>query len=300
MGNHGKDREDREVEEVREVVEGEVFVISYAYNSSIGTYTYIKNYDEKYLEKVNYTSHYHGKKGMTGCNSSGSAYFKAKKLGTTKIILGHEYRGRKKGNTSIKVKIKKNDGKTPIEKVEYKIVKQLRKEIPYKISFIGDAKVGKTSLIDHLDGKDFNDIYTQSNTACYINKKITYENEEIELMIWNTVSNEKLRILNKFFYKDSDIIIFVYDITNTDSFENIKNIWYKDVQQYCEKKPMIFILGNKSDLYEREVVGEIETRKYAESINSKLKIVSAKYGFPVDNFLKELIEDYLKSDQYNY
>ena len=63
---------------------------------------------------------------------------------------------------------------------------------------------------------------------------------------------------------------------------------------------MIFILGNKSDLVLEEEVKEEEARKYAESINSKLKIVSAKDGFPVDNFLKELIEDYLKSDQYNY
>ena len=129
---------------LREVVEGQVFEISYTYNSSIGTYTYIKDYDEKYLEEVNYTSHYNGEKGMAGCSTSGSAYFKAKKRGTTKIILGHEYRGRKTGNTSIKVKIKKNDGKTPIEKVEYKIEEQPRKEIPYKISFIGDNEVGKT------------------------------------------------------------------------------------------------------------------------------------------------------------
>ena len=91
----------------REVVEGQVFEISYTYNSSIGTYTYIKHYDEKYLEKVNFKSSYHGRDGMTGCNSSGYAYFKAKKRGSTKIILGHEYRGIKRGNASIKVKIKK-------------------------------------------------------------------------------------------------------------------------------------------------------------------------------------------------
>ena len=45
----------------KEVVEGQVFEISYTYNSSIGTYTYIKHYDEKYLEQVNYKSLYHGK-----------------------------------------------------------------------------------------------------------------------------------------------------------------------------------------------------------------------------------------------
>ena len=102
----------------REVVEGQVFKISYTYNSSVGTYTYVKNYDVKYLEEVRNTSSYNGSKGMTGCSTTGYVYFKAKKCGSTKIILGNKYRGTKMGNKSIKVKIKKNDGKTPIENIE--------------------------------------------------------------------------------------------------------------------------------------------------------------------------------------
>ena len=286
MGNHGENRE---------VVEGQVFEISYTYNSSIGTYTYIKKYDEKYLEKVNYISHYNGKKGTTGCSTSGYTYFKAKKCGTTKIILGHKYRGTKNEDTSIKVKIKKNDGKTPIENIEYKIEKQ-PKEMPKKICLIGDAKVGKTNLINRLDGQEFDDTYVPTPNAYLINKKIIYKNEEIELTIWDISGNEKLRQLYKLFYKNSDIIIFVYDITKKNSFENIKNIWYEDVQEYCDKKPMIFILGNKADLYDEEEVREDDAGKYAKSINSKFKLVSVKQGIQVDNFLEELIEDYLNSE----
>ena len=103
-----------------------------------------------------------------------------------------------------------------------------------------------------------------------------------------------MRVLNKFFYKDSEIIIFVYDITNKNSFESIKNIWYEDVQNYFDNELMIYILGNKSDLYEKEEIREEDASEYAKSINAKLKIVSAKNGSQIDNFLKELIEDYFK------
>ena len=168
----------------REVVEGQVFKISYTYNSSIGTYTYVKNYDIKYLEEVKNTSSYNGSKGMTGCSTTGYVYFKAKKCGSTKIILGNKYRGTKMGNKSIKVKIKKNDGKTPIEEEEDE---RPRQEIPNKIYIIGDSKVGKTSLIRFFRGESFNNIYESTQSCSFIQKEITYKNEKIELCIWDTI-----------------------------------------------------------------------------------------------------------------
>ena len=278
----------------REVVEGQVFKISYTYNSSVGTYTYVKNYDEKYLEKVRFTSRYNGSRGKTGCSTTGYAYFKAKKHGSTKIILGHEYRGTKMGNTSIKVKIKKNDGKTPIENIveEEEEEDEPRQEIPNKICIIGDSKVGKTSLIRFFNGESFNDIYESTQNNDHIKKKINYKNKEIELYIWDITGNEKFRIINKLFYKNSAIIIFVYDITNKNSFENIKNYWYNDVQTNIDTKPMMVILGNKSDLYEAEEVNEEEAIEYAKSIKSKFKIVSAQDGCGLNNFIEELIKDY--------
>ena len=293
MGNHGVNKgvkKFKEIKEVKEVVESQVFEISYSYNSSIATYTYIKNYDEKYLEKVNGISRYHGEEGMTGCSTSKYVYFKAKKPGTTEIILGHN--GEKNENTSIKVIIKENDGKTPIEKIEFKKEKQYR--IPNKICLLGDAKVGKTTIINYLNGQGFDDEYVETITPIFIKKKINYQNEEVELTFWDTIGNQKFRVLNKLFYKDSEIIIFVYDITNKNSFESIKNIWYEDVQEYCEKKPMILIFGNKSDLYLEEEIREEDVSEYAKSINAKLKIVSAKTACLGHNFLEELIDDYQK------
>jgi len=231
---------------------------------------------------------------MTGCSTKEYAYFKAKKHGSTKIILGHEYRGTKTGNTSIKVKIKKNDGKTPIENIEEE-EDEPRQEIPNKICIIGDSKVGKTSLIRFFNGESFNDIYEPTQNNDLIKKKINYKNKEIELYIWDITGNEKFRIINKLFYKNSSIIIFVYDITNKNSFENIKNYWYNDVQTNIDTKPMMVILGNKSDLYDAEEVNEEEAIEYAKSIKSKFKIVSAKNGFGLNNFIEELIKDYPNS-----
>ena len=120
-----------------------------------------------------------------------------------------------------------------------------------------------------------------------------YINKEIELNICDTYGYEKYRIVNKLFYKDSAIIILVYDITNKKTFENIKNFWYKDIQTNFDSKPMMVIVGNKTDLYEAEEVKEEEARDYAKSINSKFKLFSAKEDFGFGGFLYDLIGDYL-------
>ena len=275
----------------REVVEGSVFRISYSYNSSIGTYTYIKYYDKKYLKEIYYESKYNGRDGMTGCSTSEYAYFKAIKCGSTKIILGHKYRGIKKENSTIKIKIKKNDGKTPVENI---IEKEIREENPIKICLIGDDKVGKTSLIRRFNGESFNDKYEKTLQVDNINKKITHNNKEIESNIYGINGNDLFGKLYRSYYKDSSIIIFVYDITNKNSFVNANYFWYQDIQRNIKPKPMMVILGNKIDLYEAEEVKEEKARDCAKSRNSKFKLFSAKTDSEFDKFFEELIEDYFK------
>ena len=63
---------------------------------------------------------------------------------------------------------------------------------------------------------------------------------------------EKFRSLGKNFYKDAFIILLVYDITLKESFENLKKTWYVEVMQNGIEKPILAIIGNKSDRYEEE------------------------------------------------
>ena len=144
--------------------------------------------------------------------------------------------------------------------------------MPNKICLLGDCKVGKTSLIRYFNGEDFNDIYEPSLTCNFINKKVTYKNIEIEIPIYDTIGDEKFRMLNQMFYKDSAIIIFVYDIANKNSFENIKNFWYNEIKNYIETESLMVILGNKEDLYEDQEVEEEEAKDYAKSIDENLNL----------------------------
>ena len=84
----------------------------------------------------------------------------------------------------------------------------------------------------------------------------------------------KLYKLTKIYYQKSDII-FVFDITVVESFDNLKTI-YNEVKQTANiNKVLIFIVGNKNDLYEQEQVKKEEAEKYAKSINGIYRCVSA-------------------------
>ena len=109
------------------------------------------------------------------------------------------------------------------------------------------------------------------------------------------MSSERYRSLIKHFYKDANIICLVYDITRTESFENLKNIWYNNIKSYGEKYEVLAIVGNKSDLYEKEEVEEKEARNYAESIGATFMLTSAKYGDCIQLLFDTLIRQYIGS-----
>jgi small GTP-binding protein len=140
---------------------------------------------------------------------------------------------------------------------------------PLKIVLIGESGVGKTSIIYQFIDKSF--LYDQQTTigGTFATKKVKCSNGKIlKLEIWDTAGQEKYRSVTKMFYKDADAAILVYDITSKNSFEEIKNYWIKEVKELCNKNVILAIVGNNSDLFEREQVNEEEARKLAEDLGA--------------------------------
>ena len=81
--------------------------------------------------------------------------------------------------------------------------------------------------------------------------------------------------MTKIYYQKSDAIILVYDITNKESFNNLKDM-YNEIKETIEVTQfLLFIVGNKNDLYENEIVAKEEVKLYAQSINADYRCVSA-------------------------
>ena len=158
-----------------------------------------------------------------------------------------------------------------------------------KVILIGNSGVGKTNLINISTGGEFNEIEKSSTTASYSKKQMSIKGDLYNLSLWDTIGQEKLRHLSKLFYKKSRIAIFVYDITQKTTFEGL-NSWYEEIKQELGEDIIKGVVGNKQDLFMKEEVKEEEGEKFAQSINAKFRLTSAKCdGEGFINFLELLL-----------
>ena len=140
---------------------------------------------------------------------------------------------------------------------------------------IGESAVGKTSIIKRFTSDKFEIDSLSSLSAQISSKEIEINSQIYNLDIWDTAGQEKYRALVKVFYKNSKAIILVYDITNQKTFYELKNYWFPQTKENSDKNVIYGLVGNKSDLYDKEEVNENEAREFAKEINAMFFLTSA-------------------------
>ena len=167
-----------------------------------------------------------------------------------------------------------------------------------KVVLIGESGVGKTSIISQFTKGVFNQDIMSTNGATFSTKKkeFTEQQKILSFEIWDTAGQEKYRSLAKMFFKDAAVALLVYDITSKSSFVEIKNYWMNLVRDNGPKQILMYIVGNKYDLIEKEAVNETEARQYADKQNICLWFTSAKKSTGIDELFEEIGQKYLSPE----
>ena len=156
---------------------------------------------------------------------------------------------------------------------------------------IGDATVGKTSILRRFAQEKFSPQYIATLGIDFFTKDVMIDKKIIHIKIWDTAGEERYRSLTKGFFKNGEGIIIVFDVTNKNSFESSK-FWIDSIENNNNlenKKMPAVILGNKIDISDRQV-NEVDAQEFAKSKNYKYFEVSAKSGTGVDESIKYLIK----------
>ena len=163
-------------------------------------------------------------------------------------------------------------------------------EIEIKTILIGNSGVGKTNLINTSVGLNFDEESFATTSSTFVQKRMTINNKEYILNIWDTAGQEMYESITKIFLKNAQIVVFVYSITDLQSFNNLEK-WMELCKEMIDNDYVSGIVGNKKDLYkEEEQVTEEDGKKFAESKRMKFKLVSAKNNSEsFDDFLEELL-----------
>ena len=165
--------------------------------------------------------------------------------------------------------------------------------LTFKIILLGDSSVGKTSLILRFCDNKFMEIGTSTIGVDTKTKDIRHNGKKIELEIWDTAGQERFKALAKNSYKGSDGIILVYDITQKKTFSNIKH-WYDNIKKNIDiDKVAIILVGNKSDLPDRQVKKE-NYEKFSEQYNLEVIETSCKDNKNIEETFNALIEKMIK------
>ena len=167
---------------------------------------------------------------------------------------------------------------------------------PLKIIFVGETQVGKTAIITQFTENRFEEEYVTTMNSDKIQKEVEISNgKQIKIEIWDTIGQIGYRAVNKIFMKSTKIAIIVYDITNQKTFDVLKE-FYDQVNDVNGKENVMFVVvGNKSDLYEDQVVTKEAGEEYAKSIEALFFETSATDHECIENLFKDVIENYVKT-----
>jgi small GTP-binding protein len=145
-----------------------------------------------------------------------------------------------------------------------------------KVVLLGEAGVGKTSIIHQFTYHQFDPDCISSISAQFISKTIEYQGfGTIKYDIWDTAGQERYRSMAKIFYKDAKVVIFVYDITSEQTFEGMKDYWYSQIKINCEKDAILAVVANKNDLYNDQKISDEVGQKFADEIGAIFQATSA-------------------------
>ena len=170
--------------------------------------------------------------------------------------------------------------------------------ISCKVVLVGDAGVGKTSIIERYINDKYDEGQKTTLVSSYTFKKIDIKkyNKSVSLDIWDTAGQEVYRSLSKNFYLNASIGILVYDISRKASFESIRDYWYEQLKTFGEEKMIFDVVGNKTDLFQREEVPENEARNFAKSINAGFHLVSCKDCVGIKDLFEDCGRKYLEDN----
>ena len=131
----------------------------------------------------------------------------------------------------------------------------------YKLVFIGDQSVGKTSIISRFQFDTFDDHYQTTIGIDFVSKTVPVDDGTVRLQLWDTAGQERFRSLIPSYIRDSHVAVVVFDITSRESFESTAK-WIADVRAQRGSDVVIVLVGNKTDLADKRAVttAELEAR----------------------------------------
>lgn len=164
--------------------------------------------------------------------------------------------------------------------------------VTLKVGLVGDAQVGKTSLMVKYVENCFDEIYTQTLGVNYMEKTINIKNSELTFSIWDLGGEAEFTNMLPLVARESVAILFMFDLSRRQTLTSIKD-WYRQARGF-NRTAVPFLVGTKYDLFielsdeEQEEITR-QAKKYAKAMNAPLIFTSTSTSINVKKIFKIII-----------
>jgi len=116
-----------------------------------------------------------------------------------------------------------------------------------KLVLLGEAAVGKSSLVMRFVNNDFQENKEPTIGAAFLTQKCNLPTRTIKFEIWDTAGQERFASLAPMYYRNAQAALVVYDITKASSLTKAQH-WVAELQRQASPGIVIALVGNKLDL----------------------------------------------------
>ena len=158
----------------------------------------------------------------------------------------------------------------------------------FKVIFLGNSSVGKTSIIQRLVSGRFPDDPLSTVGIDYISRKFTINDKTVSLCIWDTAGQERFRSLIPGYLRDSAVVVIVFDLTKELEDNQIEDWINLTNQQVGEENYKLFLVGNKTDLKDARKCEVEDGERLAEKYGGTYFETSARQNLRVDELFQTI------------
>ncbi|ODV83321.1 hypothetical protein CANARDRAFT_9723 [[Candida] arabinofermentans NRRL YB-2248] len=164
--------------------------------------------------------------------------------------------------------------------------------VTLKVGLIGDAQVGKTSLMVKYVENCFDEIYTQTLGVNYMERSINIKSTEITFSIWDLGGEAEFTNMLPLVASDAVAVLFMFDLSRKSTLNSVKD-WYRQTRGF-NRTAIPFLVGTKYDLFvdlsddEQEEITR-QAKKFARAMNAPLIFCSTSASINIQKIFKIVI-----------
>lgn len=161
-----------------------------------------------------------------------------------------------------------------------------------KICLLGEAAVGKTSLVYRFIENKFRDNYKSTLGVNLLKKDMVIDGYGgVSCQIWDLGGQESFKSLRKLYLEGANGAFVIYDMTKRKTFDKLTE-WIESFKESRGERPLLLV-GNKIDLEDKIKVEQNEAKEFADKNSMELLLTSAKTGENVEKAFEALVKTIL-------